>query len=326
MGIKCLNKFFIENCAQDTIEKIKLHTLTGKIIAVDTSIYMYRFSGQDVLLENFYLMISLFREYEIIPIFIFDGKAPPEKMELIRLRNEIKKEAKQKYMKLSQELANSTDELNTDIISEMETLKKQFVRIRPQDVVRVKQLMTSYGVSFYDAQGEADRLCAQLVISGKAWACLSDDMDMFVYGCQRVIRHFSLVHKTVLLYDLPKILSELEMSMDQFRQIAVISGTDYNMNDVTSLHETIKWFMEYKRSKNRRNGNETPDFYKWLVENTKYIKNSAKLNEVYKMFCIEDGTNDAFIKECDDIKIEYRNDYDVVRLREIISGEGFVFA
>ena len=29
--------------------------------------------------ENMYLMLSIFRYYNVIPIFVFDGKPPPEK-------------------------------------------------------------------------------------------------------------------------------------------------------------------------------------------------------------------------------------------------------
>ena len=40
--------------------------------------------GENALLENFYLMISIFREYNIIPLFVFDGKPPKEKNDLLK--------------------------------------------------------------------------------------------------------------------------------------------------------------------------------------------------------------------------------------------------
>ena len=85
MGIKYLNKHLQSNCS-NSIKNISLHELSGKKIVIDTSIYLYRFLGENALLENFYLMISIFREHNILPLFIFDGKPPKEKEELLKQR------------------------------------------------------------------------------------------------------------------------------------------------------------------------------------------------------------------------------------------------
>ena len=96
MGIKNLNRFLLDQCKKTAIKKTPLKHLRGKMIVIDTSIYMYKFSGQDALLENFYLMISLFRKHHIVPLFIFDGKPPPEKRALLVERHNIKKQAEEK--------------------------------------------------------------------------------------------------------------------------------------------------------------------------------------------------------------------------------------
>ena len=70
MGIKHLNRF-LQNSCDKSINKIHISSLSGKKIVIDTSIYLYRFMGDGCLLENFYLMISIFRQYNIIPLFIF---------------------------------------------------------------------------------------------------------------------------------------------------------------------------------------------------------------------------------------------------------------
>ena len=90
MGIQHLNSYIRKNVSQNAIKQTKLSELSGKVIAVDTSIYLYRFLAEGALLENMYTMISLFRYYKIIPIFVFDGKAPIEKKKLL-LENEIQK-------------------------------------------------------------------------------------------------------------------------------------------------------------------------------------------------------------------------------------------
>ena len=45
-------------------------------------------------------MISVFREHNIIPIFIFDGKPPVEKNETIELRRKTKNTAREEYYRL----------------------------------------------------------------------------------------------------------------------------------------------------------------------------------------------------------------------------------
>ena len=58
MGIKHLNRFFKEN-AGESIKFISLADLSGKKIAVDISIYMYKYASDDILIENIYLMLSI---------------------------------------------------------------------------------------------------------------------------------------------------------------------------------------------------------------------------------------------------------------------------
>jgi len=64
--------------------------LSGKKIVVDISIYLYKYEAENALLENMYVMLSIFSYYNIIPIFIFDGKPPPEKKALLQKRKEDK--------------------------------------------------------------------------------------------------------------------------------------------------------------------------------------------------------------------------------------------
>ena len=89
MGIKYLNSFLKTNCPE-SIKCINISEISGKKIAVDISIYMYKFISEDNLIENIYLMLSIFRYYNVIPIFVFDGKPPTEKKALLKKRKEDK--------------------------------------------------------------------------------------------------------------------------------------------------------------------------------------------------------------------------------------------
>ena len=192
---------------------------------------MYKYQTENLLLPNMKQLIEILLKYQITPIFVFDGKAPLEKKELLRQRCQLKRDAELKYNTLLQQSDYSDDQ---EKINELSDLKKQFVRIHDTDIVNVKKIMDEYNVKYITALEEADQLCALLVKTNKAWACMSDDMDMFVYGCAHVLRNFNLLQHTVIYYDMQMILTELDMSMTLFREIMVLSGTDYNIHSKTS--------------------------------------------------------------------------------------------
>ena len=323
MGIKHLNKFLKEN-ANDSIKFVNMPELSGKKIAVDISIYMYRYASDDNLIENMYLMLSIFRYYNIIPIFIFDGKPPVEKKELLIKRKEDKKEAEEEYKKLQRVLStnrNMDESEKQEIISNMDMLKRKFVNISKNDIENVKKLIRSYGATYYDAPGEADELCALLTIKEKVWACLSEDMDMFVYGCPRVIRYLSLLNHTAVLYEMKGILNELGITQKELREICIISGTDYNnLNDncknSPTLYTTLKHFKKFHKEKN------STSFYDWLIENTDYVQNYNMLIKIYDMFDL--SKNHYNVQIFKDVKIIngpiMKND-----LNDILKDDGFIF-
>jgi len=321
MGIKHLNRFLRTQCS-DSINFVSIAELSGKKIAVDISIYMYKFHADNALIENIYLMLSIFRHYKITPIFVFDGKSPTEKKALLEKRRADKKAAEKQYNKLKKELSENNDIDEADkqeIISNMDLLKKQFVYITREKIEEVKDLIRAYGATYYDAPGEADELCAQLVIKNKVWACLSEDMDMFVYGCQRVIRYISLLNHTIVLYDNKEILNTLQMEQQELREICVISGTDYNMyNDnnknAPNLHQTVKLFYRFKKQK------EESSFYEWLLKNTNYIEDYELLKNIYDLFDLKDCDNETV----DNIRI-VNGPIIWEDINNILQTDGFIF-
>jgi len=285
MGIKHLNYFLKEN-ASDSIHLCNLSEFSGKIFAVDISIYLYRFAGEDCLIENIYLMLSIFRHYNIIPLFVFEGKPPVEKKNLLKKRKNDKIQALEEFNKLDKILQSENMDYSErqDLLYNMDLLKKTFATISKNDIERVKDLIRAFGATYYDAPGEADELCAMLTIQGKVWACMSEDMDMFVYGCPRVIRYFSLLNHTAVLYDLKGILENLGINQYEFRQICVLSGTDYNIEnkELNSLNNVLKLFKKFYKAKTKGELENT-DFYIWLnVNYPNIIHNYDTLNQRMK--------------------------------------------
>lgn len=324
MGIKNLNRYLKDKCSKNAIYKTKLTTFEHKTLVIDTSIYLYQFIGENALMENMYLFISIMKSCKITPIFIFDGKPPQEKRELIKERSAKKKIAENKFNELSKTLEDN--KMNEDVRRvmevEMDALKRQFIRVQDRDIANVKKLMDAYGVVYYNAPNEADELCGYFVKMGLAYGCISDDMDMFLYGCPVVLRNFSLLNQSVSCYETSKILHDLEMTESQFREVLVISGTDYNTKMETTLYETLKWFHQYKNYINHSiaNNKQYYGFYLWLTKNTKYIKDFHALIKTHQLFVIDESNfninNYEYNKKTENTS----------RLQEIMSEVGFIFS
>lgn len=273
MGIPNLNRYLKQHC-KNSIKMIQLSELKGRVIVIDISIYLYRYVAENALVENVYLLLSIFRHYNIRPVFIFDGVPPDEKLELLKKRKADKVKSEAEYNDLKKKLSQSntlTFEEKQEITSSMDALKKKFVYLTKNHIQLTKQLINSYGAIYIDAPGEADGLCASFVISGKAWACMSDDMDMFVYGCNRILRYTSLLNHTAVLYDVRGILDTLNMTHDEFKDVCVLSGTDYNTNGKRSLYTSMNLFNKYK-SVDEYDAINSSGFYGWLRDETDYIE------------------------------------------------------
>lgn len=310
MGVRRLNLLLKQTCS-DCIRKIKFADLYGKKIVIDVSVYMYKYIQEGALIDNFYLLIGLFKKYNITPIFIFDGKPPEEKKEILISRSNDRRRAEAEYIKTESKLNNLKEQVslkNQEEIFALERrlsiLKAKKIRVTCFHIIKVKELMDAMGAHYLDADGEADVLCAQLVKSKLVCGCLSEDMDMFVYGCERVYRDIEIYDESMICYEYKNILKKLKMSSKEFREICVYSGTDYN--EKTNIFHVIKLFKNFKKSK------ET-EFYQWLQKNN-YITDIIKLYQTYFMF-------DILPKK---IKLEKKSE-NISNLRSILEKNNFMF-
>ena len=293
MGVRNLNRFIQHKCANAS-SRIHLRELSGKRIAVDTSIYMYRYSGEGALLENIYLMASVFRYYDIHAVFVFDGPPPPQKTDVIEMRKRKKDAAKKQYdtlLKITKDRKDAsgcditTTELD-DIEETMRELKKQFIRLRDCDIYDVKELLVSFGFATIDAEGEADALCAKLSIKKRVDACLSDDTDMFVYGCPTVLRNISLLNHSVVSYSTPEILKTLSLTQQEFKMMCVVCGTDYSQSSsdyssYVSPDSVFKKITKYKKltAKEIQGYHDSGGgFYDWYAEQANQPHNNNNNN------------------------------------------------
>ena len=308
MGVKLLSKLLKQECS-DVTKSIHLSELYGKKLCIDASIYLYRFKCNDALLENLFLMCSIFRLYNIDVIFVFDGKPGDEKKE------EIKQRRKDRYNKwvIYDEL-KAKETLTDKEKTQLYKLKRTLTKIKWEDIEKAKNLLDNYGIKHIQANGEADKLCASLVIKKKVFAVLSEDMDLFAYGSLNVIRYLSLINHTCVLFNFKQILETLEMSQNDFKVMCSISGNDYLKNDKNIFH----YFTLHKKFKKRKvdglwidwifNTEKITDITKEEVEHTMNLY-TIDVNELsqYKYFIIKNTR------------------YDKEKIYDLLSEERFIF-
>ena len=310
MGIHLLQTF-IASLNDRSIKEQHLREFSNKKITVDISIYLYRFKERGNLLENIYLMCSIFRYYNIHALFIFDGKYIKNKNETMRKRKESKKQAKKKFNAIKENLHKYNGNSRVKIELQLDTLRKQFITVTKEDIKNVKELLDAYGMVYVSAKHEADELCGAL--NNEVYACLTEDTDIMVYGCKRIFRYFSLMKHTVVVYDMTLIHNNLNMTLSDFQELCICAGNDY----ITSKKNIFYYYDLFKQYKRTPTG-----FLDWLLQK-RYIslQEYHQRREIYDIYTFK--THDPF----EDvpytlIKNKYVNKQ---KLLEILETVGFIF-
>ena len=307
MGIRLLNKFLQTKCAKTALKKIHLREYENKKIVIDIYNYLYRFKGDDRLIENLFVMCSIFRKYNISPIFVYDGKAPDIKQHTLKKRKQEKKKRREQYNTFLQQ----NQSYHT---LEMINLRRSCSTLTKNDVELSKSLITSYGMSYIQSIGESDPLCVELVKTNVAYACLSDDMDMIAYGCPRVLRYFSLLKETVIEYSYKHILKNLNKIIEKdFTTLCILAGTDYGQfpKNIFLWYEN---YIQYMKS-------DKQDFIEYLIINQELQYSDIEIIETIRQLYYPEQTLNQYPFQSFKIKdIHWKG------LRSILGQDNFMFS
>ncbi|KAK6635933.1 Elongation of fatty acids protein 2 [Polyplax serrata] len=234
MGILGLNKL-LADVAPNAVKYSEIKNYFGRKIAIDASMSLYQFliavrsdgaqltnaDGETTshLMGTFYRTIRLI-ENGIKPVYVFDGKPPELKSGELNKRAEKREEAQKA-------LAKAEESGDTE---EVAKFNRRLVKVTKEHVSECKELLRLMGVPYIEAPCEAEAQCAALVKSGKVYATATEDMDALTFGSSILLRHltFSEARKMPIqeIY-LDKVLSELEMSQNEFIDLCILLGCDY---------------------------------------------------------------------------------------------------
>lgn len=227
MGIKHLYKYINEN--QLEILKDKKFFI-DKVIAIDISILLYQSiigtrikTGTDYLdnqgnisshILGLFNKIIVMLKNKIIPIFVFDGKPPELKYNVIKERRKRKLNA----------LLRMTDD-----ISDKEKIKyfKRCVFISQKQYDDCKELLDIMGIPYIQSPEEADSQCAYLNKNNIVDGVLTDDMDILTFGSKYIYKNLYSIKKSPSIIALDNVLEFLNLNYDEFVELCILMGSDY---------------------------------------------------------------------------------------------------
>ena len=312
MGIHNLTAL-LKKYSPDSIQTNSLSNLRGKRLGIDASIFIYkalttmRYNGDYLrndknkivshIVGIFYKTIS-YISVGAEPIFIFDGKAPEAKRDTISERN----------MKANLAKDNIDKVLTTE---EKYKYEKQSIRLTPEYIDDIKNLLHLMGVSYIHPYGEAEAYASELCRIGYLDYVVSEDMDTLVFGSPRMIR--SCMDKSIkrnedisIIY-LDKVLNDFEMNMEEFIDMCILCGCDYcpTIKNI-GCQKSYQYMKEYKSiesfidSKNLEVSNEFLSKYKIARETFNIFKDKIKSDEIKLVESVynKDAIENFLISEC----------------------------
>jgi flap endonuclease-1 len=227
MGIRGLNTCLLRTAPQ-CISPITWNSWKGTRVGIDIQCFIYRaLANHNCPLKTIAAQIILFREKDITPIYIFEGKPPAEKNTIVEKRRNDRHAAFSRCAELKKLLEAANDNANREIlINQIREIESQFPNITYEMKDEIKKLLYAAGIMFVTANCEADILiaywCRRNVLDG----VVSLDLDFIARGCQLIVPKDS-DFKSCIHYDPLYIRSELGLNETQFLDLCVLMGSDY---------------------------------------------------------------------------------------------------
>ncbi len=234
-------------------KEISFKELSGKRIVIDSFNILYQFlssirqaDGTPLMdtkgnitshLSGLFFRTVKMLEYDIKPIFVFDGKAPDIKKKERERRSEAKEEARRSY-----EVAKQREDIDS-----MKKFASRTSILTSEMVEEAKELVRSLGLPVIQAPAEGEAQAAYMVNKGDAFAEVSQDYDCLLYGVKRVVQNLTVSEKrkkpgalgytkvSPQLIELAPNIEKLGIDQEQLIIIGILTGTDYNIGGVKGI-------------------------------------------------------------------------------------------
>src|SRR6266487_961844 len=228
-------------------EQTSLKALKGTSFAIDASIEIHQFlalvrkrdgslfsDSQGRVTSHLIGLLTrtsrLIADFDMKPVFVFDGKPNPLKRRTIEMRREARKKAEAEYV----EAVSKKDYAKAWSKAVMTG------RVTGSVLDDSKQLITLMGIPWLEALEDAEAQASYMAAKGDVWAVGSKDYDCLLYGAPILARYLTLTGREwlpaqrtsrPLIPELVKLADNLEalgISREQLVDLALLVGTDFN--------------------------------------------------------------------------------------------------
>jgi len=227
--------------------QLTLDDLRGRTLAVDANNMLYQFlalirmrdgrpftdsKGHTTshLVGLLLRTTRLMADYDIRPIFVFDGRPPELKMRTLEERRGYRERARAEWESALNRGDYSTAWSKAVAMNSLTHDMKD----------DAKKVLTLLGVPHVQAPQEGEAQAAHIAIRGDVWAANSRDYDSVLFGAPRLVRYVTVSGQEFLpskgvprplipeLIELQKLLASLEITREQLIDLAILVGTDFN--------------------------------------------------------------------------------------------------
>jgi 5'-3' exonuclease len=282
MGIKNLNNLLRKKCPY-VFEEIHISEYAFKKVAIDVSLFLCKFKAicGDNWLTSFVNLVQCLRKNDIHCVFIFDNGSPNEKSTEKEERIKSREKTEQRVLELSNALDNyyKTGEvepilielhdkliktsvpvqrllskkrpqssINMDIVKDkIEKMKNYNIKISKDDFEKTRELFDILKVPYYIAPLEAECMCADLCKRNIVDAVLTEDTDVLAYGSPVFLSKIDTKNDTCVRILHKTVLDSLSLTQEQFLDLCIMCGCDYNKNiPKVGCETSFKYITKYK--------------------------------------------------------------------------------
>ena len=256
----------------------------------------------------------LIADYDIRPVFVFDGRPPELKMRTLEERRRYRERARVDW----EEAVRRKDYLAA--WSKAVTMNS-LTRPMQDDAKRVLEMI---GVPWVQAPQEGEAQAAHMAMRGDVWAANSRDYDSVLFGSPRLVRYVTISGQEFLpskgrtrplipeMIELPALLNHLEITREQLVDLAIMVGTDFNdgirgVGPKTALkliksYGILEELPEQYRHHLPETVNEVREIFlkPVVIDDAKILYSGVKADELRQFLCGERG----FSKERVELAIE----------------------
>lgn len=203
-------------------------------------------------------------EYDIKPVYIFDGAPNKLKAKEISRRHEVRKIAEKNLEKA----------VDDDNKQDIKKYAQGTSKLTGKMIEDTKKLLSAMGIPFITAPQDGEAQGAHLVRKNEVFAVASQDYDAFLFGSPRIIRNLSIsqtrtfqgrkIEEDIMYYNAENVLKQLEISREQLVDIGILVGVDF-FEGIKGIGEktAIKLIKQYGSLNNLINKKDNEDLQRY---------------------------------------------------------------